>query len=211
MALSFPTLKELAMRVMLLNGITWEEEDKSLPMVKEMEAFERLPGEYTITESSMVVTKAGGGALSRREAGLAERMKKALSLKKGGKISIAKEMGGDPVVLWNIVEDTASERVQCAIIAQPVQHGCGQGRDGKMRSWKDTTLISGVNVGEGKSYKAKVERKWHMTREGKVVRSGSYCWELDRKGKLEVVRKLWWRLSTGLELKSIDKVVAQRV
>ena len=208
MALSFPTLKELAMRVMLLNGITWEEEDKSLPMVKEMEAFERLPGEYTITESSMVVTKTGGGALSRREAGLAERMKKALNLKKGGKISIAKEMGGDPVVLWNIVEDTASERVQCAIIAQPVQHGCELGRDGKMNAWKKTYLISGVKEEEGESYKAKVERKWHITQE-KVVHSASYCWELDGKGKMEVVRK-WWRLSTGTELEVINIVEAHR-
>ena len=49
---SFPNLKDLTMRAVLVNGIPWEEEDKNLPMVKEMEALERLPGDYVITKSS---------------------------------------------------------------------------------------------------------------------------------------------------------------
>ena len=210
MAPSFPILRDLAMRAVLLNEIPWEEEDESLPMVKEMEALRRLPGEYTITESSIVVTKAGGGALSPQEAAIAEKMKKAWSLKKGGKISIAKEMDGDPIVLWNIDEDRESGRNGFAILTQPVHHGCNLGRDGKMLARKVTTLISGVKVEEGENYKAKVERKWHITREEKVLQSGSICWELDRRGKLEVVRKEWWTLPAGVELELINNGLALR-
>ena len=190
------------MRAALVKGIPWGEEDRSLPMVKEMEALERLPGDYTITKSSTEVTKAGGGALSPWEAAAAEMMKRASSLKKGGQISIVKEMSGDPIVLWNIVEDTESKRFQYPILAQPVHY------NGKNYAWKRTYLISGVKEEEGESYKAKVERKWHITQE-KVVHSASYCWELDGKGKMEVVRK-WWRLSTGTELEVINIVEAHR-
>ena len=78
-----------------------------------------------------------------------------------------------------------------------------------MEAWKETYLISGVKEEEGESYKAKVERKVHITREEKVVRFADCC-ELDRKGKMEVVRKAWWRLSTGTELELINNVVAHR-
>ena len=201
---SYPTLRDLATRAVLVNGIPWQEEDKGLPMVKEMEALERLPGDYIITKSSTEVTKAGGGALSPWEAAAAEMMKRASSLKKGGQISIVKEMSGDPIVLWNIVEDTESKRFQYPILAQPVHY------NGKNYAWKRTYLISGVKEEEGESYKAKVERKLHATREEKMVQSGSYCWELDRKGKMEVVRKALWRLPTGVELELINNVVAHR-
>ena len=92
---SYPTLRDLATRAVLVNGIPWQEEDKGLPMVKEMEALERLPGDYVITKSSTEVTKAGGGGLSPWEADLVEQWEKALSLKYGSKISISKEMGGE--------------------------------------------------------------------------------------------------------------------
>ena len=52
-----------------------------------------------IGSSATEVTKAGGGALNPGEAGPARQWNRAASLKNGGKISISKEMGGDPVVL----------------------------------------------------------------------------------------------------------------
>ena len=191
---SYPTLRDLATRAVLVNGIPWQEEDKGLPMVKEMEALERLPGDYIITKSSTEVTKAGGGTLSPREAGFVEQWEKALSLKNGGKISISKEMGGDPVVLWGIVADTESGRTWETILAQPVQQGCEVGRDGIMFAWKKTTLISGFKVANEDSYTAKVELTSCSTREGKVVASNSSCWELDSKGKMEYVRKAFFFL-----------------
>ena len=206
---SYPTLRDLAMRAVLVNGIPWEEEDKGLPMVKEMEALERLPGDYVITKSSTEVTKAGGGALSPWEADLVEQWEKALSLKYGSKISISKEMGGDPVVLWGIAADTESGRTwETEILGQPVQHGCEVGRDGERFSWKKTTLISGFKVANEDSYTAKVELTSCSTREGKVVASNSSCWELDSKGKMEYVRKALVKFPTA-ELEVINKVVAE--
>ena len=76
------------MRSMLVNDIPWGETDKSLPMVKEIEALERLPGDYIITESSTEYTKAE--VLNQQETEAAERLKKESSLKKGGKVSISR-------------------------------------------------------------------------------------------------------------------------
>ena len=102
MSLSFGTpvtLRELSMRAVLVNGIPWGEEDESLPMKKEMEALERLPGNYTVATSSTQVTKVGEGVLSSGEARFTERISASMSMKKGGKIAISKEMRGDPVVM----------------------------------------------------------------------------------------------------------------
>ena len=206
---SYPTLRDLATRAVLVNGIPWQEEDKGLPMVKEMEALERLPGDYIITKSSTEVAKAGGGTLSPGEAGFVEQWKKPLSLKNGGKISISKEMGGDPVVLWGIVADTESGRTwETEILGQPVQHGCEVGREGKMFAWKRTNLISGFKVANEDSYTAKVEDTLEDTLEGKLVTSNSFCLELDSKGKMEYVRKALVKFPTA-ELEVINKVVAE--
>ena len=101
-------------------------------------------------------------------------------MKNGGKISISKEMGGDPVVLWGIVADTESGRTWETILAQPVQHGCEVGRDGERFSWKKTTLISGFKVANEDSYTAKVELKSCSTREGKLSTSDHVKWETAR-------------------------------
>ena len=136
------------MRAVLVNGIPWEEEKlKSLPMVKEMEALDRLPGDYIVAESTTEVTKAGGGALSPGEARFAEKWKKARSLKQGGRISISKEMCGDPAVLWNIVEDREeNKKVVSSILVQPVEHKCVQRRDGTIVAEKWTTVIGGFRL-----------------------------------------------------------------
>ena len=95
----------------------------------------------------------------------------------------------DSVVLWDIVANTELGITRTTTLAQPVQQGCEVGRDGERFSWKKTTLISGFKVANEDSYTAKVELTSCSTREGKVVASNSSCWELDSKGKMEVVRK----------------------
>ena len=130
-------------------------------------------------------------------------------MKNGGKISISKEMGGDPVVLWGIVADTESGRTwETEILGQPVQHGCEVGREGKMFAWKRTNLISGFKVANEDSYTAKVEDTLEDTLEGKLVTSNSFCLELDSKGKMEVVGKVLMKFSTA-ELEVINNVVAE--
>ena len=204
MSLSFGTpvtLRELSMRAVLVNGIPWGEEDESLPMKKEMEALESLPGNYTVATSSTQVTKVGEGVLSSGEARFTERISASMNMKKRGKISISKEMRGDPVVLWNIVADTESTELKDdPILAQPLRHRCEVGWDGKIMAVNARGHISGVKVEEeecymGKvekevRYKAKVEKELCSTREGQVLWRYSSYWELDSKGKLEVVHQV---------------------
>ena len=189
------------MRVVLVNEIPWGEEDESLPMKKEMEALNRLPGKYTVATSSTEVTKVGGGVLSSGEARFTEKIAASMRMKNGGKISIAKEVRGNPHVLWNIVADTESaESRKDPILAQPVQHRCEIGWDGKIMAVNARGHISGVKVEEeecymGKvekevRYKAKVEKELCSTREGQVLWRYSSYWELDSKGKLEVVHQV---------------------
>ena len=204
MSLSFGTpvtLRELSMRAVLVNGIPWGEEDESLPMKKEMEALERLPGNYTVATSSTQVTKVGEGVLSSGEARFTERISASMNMKKRGKISISKEMRGDPVVLWNIVADTESTELKDdPILAQPLRHRCEVGWDGEIMAVNARGHISGVKVEEEKyykgevekevRYKAKVEKELCSTREGQVLWRYSSYWELDSKGKLEVVHQV---------------------
>ena len=100
MGLLFPSLKELSMRVVLLEELPWEEELEGLPMKKELEALDRLPGEYKVIKTSREIIK--GGTLSQGEARSADKLAGKVIFKKGGKISISKEMGRDPVVMWRI-------------------------------------------------------------------------------------------------------------
>ena len=60
MSLPFPSLKDLTMREVLLKELPREE----LPMKKELDALDRLPGNYTVEKSTKEVSKAGGGVLS---------------------------------------------------------------------------------------------------------------------------------------------------
>ena len=187
MSLPFPTLKELSMRAVLVKELPWEKELIGLPMKQELEALNRLPGNYTVTKSSYEVNKAGGGVLDQWEAEYVENVVKLWSTEVGNKVSILKELCGDPVVLWRIVLSTEARELRFPIEAQPVQQNTLN-----LFSLKCTNLISGVKVEKEACYKGRVEvEKIYTTREGKVVKSHSFCCVVNSKGKLEVVVKVW--------------------
>jgi len=197
------------MREVLLEELPWQEDLEGLPMKKELEALDRLPSEYTVTKTSKEVIKAGGGTLSQGEAMFVDRFAGESSFKKGGKVSILKEMRGDPVVLWNIVDSTESVDFRFPIFAQPVQHKSGLGRAGK--GAVITNLISGVKVAKEACYTGKVKSIIEITTgEGKMVTSDSFCCMVDGKGKLEVSHKVWKKFETGAEIELIVTAVAQR-
>ena len=54
MSLPFPSLKELAMREVVLKELPREE----LPMKKELEALDRLPGNYTVEKSTKLINRS---------------------------------------------------------------------------------------------------------------------------------------------------------
>merc|ERR1719495_1630467 len=144
-----------------------------------------------------------------------------MRMKNGGKISIAKEVRGNPHVLWNIVADTESaESRKDPILAQPVQHRCEIGWDGEIMAVNTRGHISGIKVEEEEYYmgevekemchKGKVEREICSIREGKALWRYSSSWELDSKGKMEVLHKVWVSLPTGSEVELMNTSVAQR-
>ena len=67
MSLPLPTLRELSMRAALMKEVPWKENPEGLPMKKEMEALDRLPGNYTVTAATKKIIKVGGGVLSPEE------------------------------------------------------------------------------------------------------------------------------------------------
>ena len=177
----FPTLGELAMRVVLLKELPWEEDLEGLPMKKELEALGRLPGNYTVTKSSTEVTKAGGGVLSPGEMGFAESSL-LYGLKEGEKIAFSKEMcglhnvtpqftssglrpkfsdpvfRGDPPILWNIATSTESRKSAAPIFAKPQRHKFGLGSRGYVDT-KMTNFIGGGKVEQETCSTGKVEKK----------------------------------------------------
>jgi len=197
------------MRKVLLEELPWQEGLEGLPMKKELEALDRLPGEYTVTKTSKEVIKDGGGGPSQWEARYAERFAGELGFKKGGKVSILKEMRGDPVVLWDIVASTESGDFSFPIFAQPLQQKTGLGRDGRVGL--NTNLMSGVQVGKEACYTGKVESIVEIvTRDGKMVMRISFCSMVDGKGKLEVTHRVWKKFETGAEIELITTAVAQK-
>ena len=209
MSLPFPSLRELSMRKVLLEELPWQEGLEGLPMKKELEALDRLPGKYTVIKTSREVIK--DGTLRQGEARGADKLAGKGSFKKGGKVSISKEMRGDPVVLWRIDDGKESGKFSFHIM-QSVQHDSELSRDGKIVSMKITNHISGVKVEREANYTGKVEMKICYTCEGKMVDNDidSYCFMVDGKGKLEVTLKRWKRFKSGGEVELIDTAVAQR-
>ena len=88
------TLKEMCMRKVLFEDLS--REDLPYPMNKMLEGLDRLPGNYTVTQSSLEVIK---DKVKERKA-LSENDEKHLSklykVEKGSKIEITKVMSGDP-------------------------------------------------------------------------------------------------------------------
>jgi len=195
------------MRKVLLEELPWQEDLEGLPMKKELEALDRLPGKYTVTKTSRKVIK--DGTLGQEEARRADKLAGKGSFKKGGKVSISKEMRGDPVVLWRIDDRKESGKFSFHIM-QSVQHDSELSRDGKIVSMKITNHISGVKVEKEANYTGKVEMKRCYTCEGKMVDVDSYCFLVDGKGKLEVTLKRWKKFKSGGEVELIDTAVAQR-
>ena len=81
MSLPFPSLRELSMRKVLLEDLPWQEGLEGLPMKKELEALDRLPGKYTVTKTSRKVIK--DGTLGQEEARRADKLAGKGSFKKG--------------------------------------------------------------------------------------------------------------------------------
>ena len=206
------------MKVVLLQELPWQEDLEGLPMKKELEALNRLPGYYTVTKTSKEFTKVEGGTLSKGEVRCAERAAWFNSFEKGSQVSIFKvlnkEMRGDPVVLWRVVASTESTDSSFPIFAQQlVEPQSGLGRDGKITPAEITNHISGVKVGKEASYTGTVEVEAICTTceaEVEVVWKTSFCFMVDGKGKLEAVRKAWIKFDTGTEVELINTVVAQR-
>ena len=186
MSLPLPTLKELSMRVALVEELPWEKELEGLPMKKELEALDRLPGEYKVIKTSREIIK--GGTPSQGEARSADNLAGKVIFKKGGKISISKEMGRDPVVMWRIYGRKFSFPIFFS--GFPLQQ-------------------TPSRVSEA-SFTGMVEMKRCYTIEGKVVGRGSYCFMVDGKGKLELNFKSWQKLKSGGVVELIDTAVAQR-
>ena len=185
MGLLFPTLRELSMRVVLLEELPWEEELEGLPMKKELEALDRLPGEYKVIKTSREIIK--GGTLSQGEARSADKLAGKVIFKKGKKISISKEMGRDPVVMWRIYGRKVSYPIFFS--GFPLQQ-------------------TPSRVSEA-GFTGMVEMKRCYTLEG-IVGRGSYCFMVDGKGKLELNFKSWQKLKSRGVVELIDTAVAQR-
>jgi len=200
------------MRKVLLEELPWQEGLEGLPMKKELEALDRLPGKYTVTKTSRKVIK--DGTLGQEEARRADKLAGKGSFKKGGKVYISKEMRGDPVILWRIDDSKEQGKFSFPIFAQSVQHKTKSelGRDGKIVSMKMTNHISGVKVEREANYTGKVEMKICYTCEGKMVDNDidSYCFMVDGKGKLKVTLERWKKFKSGGEVALIDTAMAQR-
>jgi len=196
------------MRKVLLEEQPWQEDLEGLPMKKELEALDRLPGKYTVIKMSREVIK--DGTLSQEEARGADKLAGKGSFKQGSKVSISKEMRGDPIVLWRIDDGKESGKFSFCISAQLVQYDSELSSDGKIVSMKITNHISGVEVEREANYTGKVEMERCYTCEGKMVDVDSYCFMVDGKGSLEVTLKRWKKLKSGAEVELIDTAMAQR-
>ena len=199
------------MRAALVKEVPWKENLEGLPMKKEMEALDRLPGNYTVTASSKKIIKAGGGVLSRKETKFVETSL-LYNLERGSKIAISKEMCGDPLVLWRIIFGTESKKVGISIYAQPLQHKFGLGRGGKIDT-QIKSLIGGGKVekqGKETCFTGEVETERRDRFKGYVAHRSSASWEVDSKGKLEGTWKKWKHFSPAGAVELIITWEAQR-
>ena len=214
----FLTLKEMCMRKVLLEDLS--REDLPYPVNKMIEGLERLPGDYTVTQSSLEIQDKGVMPQSLKE--VIEKMHKGM---KGATIAISKVMSSD--ILWNIVVPHA---LFCGpIFGQPVYPAIGTAG---MRSF-----IGGgekEEEAEGKekrNYTGKVEWEMRIGNGGWVgvgsqrigdswcspnCRRTEACLEVDSKGKLVVILKwhLYWfeagREEIEEEFAVVNVLVAQR-
>ena len=188
MSLRFPTLRDLAMRVVLVEELPRED----LPMKKDFEALDRLPGNYTFTKSSKEVIKTGGGFLSPRETMFAESvaLAKFYSIGRGGKIAVSKESCG---VLWKVSAGTG----RTTINTKPLF--IYEDGEGKFVAKLMTRICGG-----------KVEEEGCVTRGGMELKSGKTTWKVDAKGKLSVTSNLSTKLSTGAQAELTITLEAQR-
>ena len=203
----FPTLKEMCMRKVLFEDLS--REDLPYPMDKMLEGLDRLPGNYTVTQSSLEVIKdkvKERRALSENDE---EHLSKLYKVEKGSKIEITKVMSGDPPFLWKIRSGAGLHVGYIPIFGQPV-YQCNA-------NIRATSFIGGGEMEEG----AKVEKyhtgkvEWKMkcpTCCQRIV-----CLEVDSKGKLDVtlkeLKKVEVRTSAGIfedNLEVIKTLVAQR-
>ena len=191
----FLTLKEMCMRKVLLEDLS--REDLPYPVNKMIEGLERLPGDYTVTQSSLEIQDKGVMPQSLKE--VIEKMHKGM---KGATIAISKVMSSDPPILWNI--DRGFPWEFCGpIFGQPVYPPIGTAG---MRSF-----IGGgekEEEAEGKekrNYTGKVE--WEESSPN--GRRTEACLEVDSKGKLVVILK-WYLYWFEEEVAVVNVLVAQR-
>ena len=185
MSLAFPTLRDLAMRVVMVEELPRED----LPMKKEFEALDRLPGNYTVTKSTKEVIKTGGGVLSPRETECAESATKFYSIERGGKIAISKESCG---ILWKFSANTRDVYIH----TKPLL--CTEGK--KKVVAKFMTCICG----------GKVVAEFWATRGGMELQRRKTTWKVDAKGKLSVTSEVSIKFPTGAQAELTNTWEAQR-
>ena len=137
----FPTLKEMCMRKVLFEDLS--REDLPYPMDKMLEGLDRLPGNYTVTQSSLVVIKDRAKERKALSENDEKHLSKLYKVEKGSKIEITKVMSGDPPFLWNInCRGGAGRRLgYIPIFGQPVRQF-----DANIRA---TSFIGGGEMEEG--------------------------------------------------------------
>ena len=175
MSVLLPTsLRELSMRMILQKDLPW---DTYPPLKEDFEALERLPGNYKVVKQSERFLKKDevvpSSELTPWEAEVGDMLKRSGRPTKGcTRISIAKVMSGNPLVLWKmwkyyhgffsfvtLISDRIVRRLKCA----------------------DALLVTHKIDG------GKVKQELWAKREGEAwQRRKSISWKVDDKGKLVV-------------------------
>ena len=173
MSVPLPTLLELSMRMVLQKDLPW---DTYPPLKEDFEALERLPGNYKVVKQSERFLKKDevvpSSELTPWEAEVGDMLKRNNSpMKRCTRISIAKVMSGNPLVLWNMkhyygffsfvipISDRIVRPLTCA----------------------DASLLTHKISG------GKVKLELWDKHEGKAWQRGnSISWKVDDKGKLVV-------------------------
>ena len=174
MSVPLPTLLELSMRMVLQKDLPW---DTYPPLKEDFEALERLPGNYKVVKESEGFLKKDevvpSSELTPWEAEISEKLKRGIGLLGLTKISIAKVMSGDPLVLWNM-EHCVGNSTGSATWVFPIS---------------DTTVCAPTCVCAvtHKIDGGKVKREFWVKLEGEALQGRrSISWKVDDKGKLVV-------------------------
>ena len=198
MSVLLPTLRELSMRKILQKDLPW---DTYPPLKKDFEALERLPGKYKVVKQSEGFLKKDevvpSSELTPWEAEVGDMLKRNGHLKGLTRISIAKVMSGNPLVLWNMTHVYAVFSCMTPIsdrIVRPL-------------TCADASLLTHKISG------GKVKLELWDKHEGKAWQRGkSISWKVDDKGKLvvEFVVKGNFFVPAAEELDLVFIVEAQR-